>query len=120
VGHPRFLKGLCHEAIQMLGIVILCWGISLSQATASDPTSITISVSDIHCAGCGKKLSAELTKIAGVSKAEVDVENKTVTLTAKSKQAPSPKALWEAVEKAGKTPTKLISSQGTFTEKPSR
>lgn len=108
------------KAIQLLGVVLLCWCISPVQGYATDPTSITISVPDIDCAGCGKKLSTELAKVTGVSKAQVDVENKTVTLTPKSKQAPSPKALWEAVEKAGKTPSKLVSPQGTFTEKPSK
>lgn len=106
------------KTIQMLGIVILCWGVL--PVFASDPTSITISVPDMHCAGCAKKLTTELSKVPGVSKAEADVENKSVTLATKGKQAPSPKALWEAVEKAGKTPSKLISPQGTFTEKPSK
>src|SRR5262249_43948091 len=33
-------------------------------------------------------------------------------------QAVSPRALWEAVEKAGKTPTKLEGPSGTFTARP--
>lgn len=87
-------------------------------AWAGDPKPAMISVPDIHCAGCAKKVTTHLTAVAGVEKAEVDLNAKTFKIVAKQKATISPKALWEAVEKAGYTPNKLECPSGTFTAKP--
>ena len=107
---------------------ILIWSLALGAAVclfatpvvASDPASTTISVPDMHCAGCAKKLTAELTKVVGVSKVETDVEAKTIKVTPKGKNGVSPKSLWEAVETAGKTPNKLEGPDGSFSSKPKK
>ncbi len=49
---------------------------------------------------------------------QANVEAKTATVTRKPQTALSPRALWEAVEKAGKQPMKLEGPNGTFTAKP--
>lgn len=85
---------------------------------AADPPPTTITVSNMHCGGCAKKIATQLTAVTGVAKAEPDVEAKTVKVTPKANVVLSPKTLWEAVEKADKTPTKLEGPNGTFTTKP--
>lgn len=89
-----------------------------SSAFAADPAPTTITVPGMHCGGCAKKIAAKLTAVAGVAKAEADVEAKTIKVTPKVNVAVSPKALWEAVEKAEQTPSKLDGPNGVFTKKP--
>jgi Cu+-exporting ATPase len=48
------------------------------------------------------------------------VDTQTAKVTPKPKAVLSPKALWEAVEKAKKTPAKLEGPSGTFTAKPKK
>ena len=79
---------------------------------------IVIPVAGMDCGGCAKKVAAKLTAVAGVAKAEADVEAKTIKVTPKGGEVVSPKALWEAVEKAEQTPTKLEGPSGVFTKKP--
>jgi copper chaperone CopZ len=85
---------------------------------AADPKPTVITISNMHCDGCAKKVTDQLVTVVGVAKAEADVAAKTVKIIPKANATVSPKALWEAVEKADKTPTKLQGPGGTFTEKP--
>lgn len=85
---------------------------------AADPQTTTISVQGMHCAGCASKVSTNLQAVSGVQKASADAAKSLAMITAKSNASPSPKALWEAVEKAGYKPTKLVGPAGTFTTMP--
>jgi Cu+-exporting ATPase len=85
---------------------------------AADPPTTTISVQGMHCAGCASKVGGKLKAVAGVSDADVDAAKAIAVVTAKPNAAPSPRALWEAVEKAGYKPTKLVGPAGTFVAKP--
>ena len=101
--------------------IVLAIGLALvatTQIRAADAKPTVITVSNIHCAGCAKKVTDQLATVAGVAKTEADVTAKTVKITPKANATLSPKALWEAVEKADKTPTKLEGPSGTFTAKP--
>jgi Cu+-exporting ATPase len=86
-----------------------------SSLWASDTT---ISVADLHCEGCAKKVVKGLITVQGVAKAQADVEARTVKVTPRAQAVLSPRALWEAVEKAGKEPTKLEGPSGVFTSRP--
>jgi copper chaperone CopZ len=85
---------------------------------AADPAPTTITIPDMHCMGCAKKMANKLYEVPSVAKVQANVEATTLTVTPKAQQAPSPRALWEAVEKAGYKPSKLHGPSGTFTEKP--
>jgi Cu+-exporting ATPase len=85
---------------------------------AADLPATTISVQGMHCAGCASKVAGKLQAVAGVSKAQVDAAKAVAVVTAKADDAPSPRALWEAVERAGYKPTKIVGPSGTFTSKP--
>lgn len=106
-----------NRRFMLLGIVTAAL-LAANTAHAADPPPTTISVQGMHCAGCAAKVAGNLQAVVGVQKAEVDAEKAAAVVTAKSSVAPSPRALWEAVEKAGYKPTKLVGPAGTFTSKP--
>lgn len=85
-------------------------------AEAANPTTIT--VPDMHCMMCVKKIVAQMQAVPGVANVQTNMPAAAVTVVAKDQPVPSPKALWEAVEKAGFKPTRLEGPNGTFTAKP--
>lgn len=85
---------------------------------AADAPATTITVEDMHCMGCAKKIAARLYKVPGVAAVKADMPASRLVVQAKAEQNPSPKAMWEAVEQAGYKPTKLEGPAGTFTAKP--
>ena len=90
-------------------------------SAASDDTSFaktTLTLKVLDCEGCAKRVRQNLEAVSGVSEVKTDLTTKSATVTSKRIEMPSPKLLWEAVEKAGKTPVKLIGPSGTFTTKP--
>ena len=101
-------------------LVIGMFILAAAQLCAADPKPTIITISNMHCAGCAKKVTDQLNTVIGVGKAEADLAAKTVKITPKTNATLSPKALWEAVEKADKTPTKLEGPDGTFTDKPKK
>lgn len=102
----------------LLALVVGVLASGWHAAYAADPAPTTITIPGMHCGGCAKKVAAKLTAVAGVAKAEADVEAKTIRITPKADVVVSPKALWEAVEKAEQTPTRLDGPSGVFTKKP--
>jgi len=102
-----------------LMVVALALALALSTpGLAAEPAPTTITIPKMHCSGCAKSIVAKLVEVLGVAKAEPDVPAKTVKVTPKADVVLSPKALWEAVENAKKTPSKLEGPSGTFTSKP--
>ena len=89
-----------------------------AQSPVSQATSTTITVPSMHCMGCAKKMAGELYKVQGAGQVLANVDATTVTIRTKDKEVPSPRALWEAVERAGYQPTRLDGPSGVFTIKP--
>ena len=77
-----------------------------------------IAVEDMDCPSCAKKVVAKLTEVPGVEKVVADIKASKLRVTPKGKGNPSPKAMWQAVEKAGFTPTRLEGPGGTFAALP--
>jgi copper chaperone CopZ len=95
----------------------LAW---LAQAAAQTPSKeFVITIEDLDCPTCAKKVEKAVAAVSGVSAVKTDVEKQTATVTPQAEKGPSARALWEAVEKAGFRPTKLVGPGGTFTTKPS-
>lgn len=93
--------------------------LALGSTLAAQQTSLTtISVDSLHCAGCAKRVVKHVEAVPGVTSAKADVQAATVIVAPQPARAPSPRQLWEAVEKAGFKPTKLVGPSGTFTAKP--
>jgi Cu+-exporting ATPase len=97
-------------AVALLGLATI--------GRATDPAATVITIGDLECQGCAKKVTAKLNEVPGVAAVQADVQAKPATITPKAQTALSPRALWEAVEKAGKTPMKLEGPNGKFTAKP--
>jgi Cu+-exporting ATPase len=101
----------------ILSFVVVLVGLA-GPAVAAEPAKVTITMSDLDCPSCAKKVTTKLVEVPGVAKVETNHETGISVVTFKDKAVVSPKALWEAVEKAKKTPVKLEGPSGTFTEKP--
>ena len=109
---------MMNRRIVLTGLVAAATLWAANFAPAADPPVTTISVQGMHCQGCASKVASNLQAVKGVNKAEVDAAKAVAVVIAKENATLSPKALWEAVEKAGYTPTKLVGPAGTFTKKP--
>ena len=88
------------------------------QPPSSPPAYTVISVEKMHCESCAKRIANKLYEVNGVEKIQVDVEKKTLWVHPKAGAQPSPRGLWEAVEKANDRPINLQSPGGVFTSKP--
>jgi copper chaperone CopZ len=109
---------MMNRRVALLGLVAVAALWATTPTHAADPPVTTISVKGMHCQGCASKVASNLQAVKGVSTADVDASKAVAVVIAKESAVPSPKALWEAVEKAGYTPTKLVGPAGTFTKKP--
>lgn len=107
------------RVIYGLAAMFLLAAIAGSVQAASKSRLTTISVG-LHCAGCGKKVVEALKKVPNVAEARPDAEKDIVVVIPPADRLPSPKAQWEAVERAGYKPTKLEGPQGTFDSKPEK
>jgi Cu+-exporting ATPase len=87
-------------------------------AAAAEPAPTVVTISDMDCPSCAKKIAAKLSALEGVAKVETDVDKQTATITPKPNAVLSPKAIWETVEKAKYSPTKIEGPAGLFTAKP--
>lgn len=89
------------------------------EVLAVSPTPFTaIQVDDMHCADCAKKIASKLYSVPGVVEVRADVGKSVAYVVPQKDKSVSPKALWEAVEKAGFKPVKLEGPSGAFTKKP--
>lgn len=84
------------------------------------PNYTTIKVDDMHCLTCAKKIAARLYAVPGVVKVHADVDKNLAFVVPQKDKMPSPRAIWEAVEKAGFEPLLVSGPGGSFTKKPTR
>lgn len=101
----------------ILCVALVCCFASVSLAATPKKTAIV--VPGLDCPNCAKKVSGTLSGVRGVASVKTDRETRTAYVLPGPSVQLSPKALWEAVEKIGKRPTKLSGPHGTFTSKPS-
>jgi copper chaperone CopZ len=103
-----------------LGVVLMaCAAVVLAQAPTAPQAKLTvITIDELDCPTCAKKVEKNLTEVKGVAEVKTDVKTSTATVAARTGEAPSPRAMWEAVEKAGFKVTKMQGPGGTFTVKP--
>jgi copper chaperone CopZ len=112
------MRYLLSEGVKRLALVLLSFTAGViwmaRPAVAADTVTYEITADEMCCAGCAKKVAAQLYTAPGVSNVNANVAERTVTVTAK----PSPKLtvekLWSAVEKGKGKPSKLISPEATY------
>ena len=92
------------------------WASDDAAGPVTNKTIITLQV--LTCESCAKKVAAQLSEVRGVNSVQMDVKSKTATVVPSRNATLSPRQLWEAIEKAGKTPVKLAGPSGTFISKP--
>lgn len=94
--------------------------LAMVQAAFAAPrvAATVITVEGMHCSMCAKKISGKLATVAGVETVSAQVEAGRMIVVPKAQLTPAPRALWEAVEKAGYRPVKLEGPSGAFTAKP--
>ena len=103
----------------LLATAALSLVVGLAGAQGDKPAKPTvIHIEDMECPVCAKTIVKSVQKVTGVESAKGDPESTKMTVVAKKDAKPSPKALWEAVVKAGFKPTRLETPEGTFEEKP--
>lgn len=101
-----------------LGVFIALAAVhSMSEVHAASPDNLVATVGEM-CGGCVKKINSGLKPVAGIASVKCDIATKTVTVVPSEQEGISPRALWEAMEKIGKKPVKLVTPAGTFTSKP--
>jgi copper chaperone CopZ len=102
-------------------VVAMIVGLGMGGALRADEAKellTTITIEGMHCVSCSKKLTKAFKAVPDVGAVSVDAETGLATISPKADVVPSPKALWEAVEKAGYKPVKLEGPGGTVDEKP--
>ena len=70
--------------------------------------------------GCVASIKKEVEKLAWVAKVECDIPNKKATVTPKAGAKASARELWEALDRAGESASKLDGPDGLFTSKPEK
>jgi Cu+-exporting ATPase len=100
----------------LAGVVILGRAPLLHADPPAKTTTITIP--DMDCPTCAKSVVGHLKQVAGVANVQVDLKATVAIVMAQPGRRASPRALWEAVEKAGHQPSRLQGPDGTFTTKP--
>ena len=81
-------------------------------------TYSTITVKDMHCKACAKKVADKLYRVAGVKEVRADVKKNIAYVIPETRKLLSARKLWEAVEAAGFSLVKLSTPDGDFTRKP--
>lgn len=89
-----------------------------STAQAAQSQQTVIEVKDMHCGHCARKIAGKLYAVSGVVEVRTNVKKNLAYVKPGQNKVLSPRALWEAVEKAKFTPVRLAGPNGTFSEKP--
>jgi copper chaperone CopZ len=100
-------------------VLLAAAGLAVGQAAAQAPPAWTkVTLEDIHCMGCARKIARKVTAVAGVAEMRVDLKAKAIWAVHKPGMTPSPRAIWEAVEAADHTPVRVDAPSGSHTSKP--
>jgi copper chaperone CopZ len=92
--------------------------LSVVDAQGNSPAYTVITVEKMDCDSCARRIAKKLYEVNGVDKIQVDVAKKLFWVHPKTGAQPSPRALWEAIEKGADVPLRLQGPGGTFTMKP--
>lgn len=109
------MRNLSRRALALALLALVALNAN-AQTTGSPHT--TIAIPEMECQGCAKKVADKIYKVPGVGTVQANYQTRVLIVTPRPQSAMSPRQLWEAVEAAGKKPTKLECPAGTFTAKP--
>ena len=104
-------------ALGLLFMLTLVAG-EFAKGAETQSAATIVTIQGEMCGGCVKKMQGTLAKVPGIASVEGNAVEKTMTIVPASETKLSPKAIWEAIEKAGKKPAKLVGPDGEFVSKP--
>ena len=101
------------------------WSPAVAEKTTKSAKTLnkyqtSIFVTDLHCKKCARKMARKLYAVPGVVKVQTNLKKDVAIVTPEVSKQISAVALWEATEKAGFKPVKLVGPSGTFTKHPKR
>lgn len=99
-------------------VVFLTVGGIASAQTPSPPVYTKVTLTELHCMGCAKRIAKKVNAVPGVAQMRVDLKAKTLYVIHKPGMTPSPRAVWVAIEEEEHTPVRMETPKGVFTEKP--
>ena len=108
----------------MRSVRIACFGCLLVVAAmasighAASQSKVTTIVAKIENENCAQRITASLQGVPNVGNVRTDVQKRIVTVAPAGAKTPSPRGLWEAVERTGHPVSRLQGPQGNFTAKP--
>ncbi len=109
---PFFLLTLC-----LVGLT----GKSTQVAAQQGAYQVQILAEEMCCKGCAQKVAGQLYAAPGVTAVDADLESKTVVITVSSqKKRATLEQLWQAVAAGEGGPSKLTTTDATFTFVPSK
>ncbi|MFT5527159.1 MAG: copper chaperone CopZ [Pirellulaceae bacterium] len=101
-----------------LAVAIIAIAMQTAVATAAQPAFTEVVVTNMHCDACAKKIAGKLYLLKGVKEVRAELKSNTAYVVSQQNKNISPKAIWEAVEKAGFKVVKLNGPAGLFKTKP--
>lgn len=102
--------------VTLCAVVMVCWLTVAAQART--PAFSKMTLTELDCGHCAKKVAKHVGGVAGVAEVRYDLKAKAVWAIHRPGQSPSPRQLWEAVEQAAHEVQRLETPSGTFTSKP--
>ena len=112
-----------HSARTALRATCLLWGgicVSASPGWAQEARQdrILVTIPNMHCEGCAKKIRSRLFAVPGVAKVSTTLSRNLAEIEPSPGRTVSVFEVWDSLEKAKFEPSKIISPEGEFDEKP--
>ena len=87
-------------------------------AQSPGKTDVEITIPNMHCESCAKKIRSHLFTIKGVAKVTTYVAENRVVVVPSAGKTLSALEIWDKLEKAKFTPDKIVTPTAEYTEKP--
>ena len=95
-----------------------CIGAGPGWAQESRQERLLVTIPNMHCEGCAKKIRSRLFTVAGVAKVSTTLSQNLAEIESSPGKTVSVYEVWDALEKAKFEPSKIVSPEGEFSEKP--
>lgn len=103
---------MLRRTVFVLGLACFLSGTAHGEAATAEtprlaPGRVEISVEDLHCASCAKKVARKLFAVKGVQKVTSSLKDDLLVVTLPAKQSVPAAAIWSAVVAGGVPPAEL-------------
>lgn len=112
--HVRTLRRAAGIVAMALTLVLAAQVSAAEQETAVT----TIHIEKMHCGNCAQKIARRLYTVASVQQVKTNHKAGIAKVISSAEKQPVPRALWDAVVKAGFKPVKLVTPSAEFNGRP--